>query len=131
MNRYFGDCVDEVTPFGSDEGSEAYYELRNWREANPNAPLTECFDWMHSGNLNACNESLASDAQIEIDTANLDAAFLGDHYDMFTLDATIIPSGFGQLMAEGAIDPSAKIFINVAIKRQPNPKARHCDDSTL
>ena len=36
MNEdFFWDCVDERAPFGSDEGNDAYYEWRHWREENP------------------------------------------------------------------------------------------------
>ncbi|EMB17837.1 molybdate metabolism regulator [Rhodopirellula europaea] len=128
---FFWDCVDEAAPFGSDEGNEAYYEWRSWREENPKAALTECFDWILAGNLHAYNESLASVAQIEMDVDNPDDAILGDQYDMFTLDTTIIATGLGQLMDEGVIDPSAKPFLHVAIKRQRNPKAGHYDGTTL
>ncbi|XZE52537.1 molybdate metabolism regulator [Planctomycetaceae bacterium SH139] len=127
----FWDCVDEAAPFGSDEGSEAYYEWRNWRAENPGAPLIQCFDWILDGQLAAFNEALASDAQIEIDAANPDDAFLAQHYDMYTLDTTIIATGLGQLMDEGSIDSDAKPFMHVAIKRQRNPKAGHYDASTL
>jgi uncharacterized protein YfeS len=127
----FWDCVDEAAPFGSDEGSDAYYEWRNWREENSNAPLTECFDWILSGNLEAYNDSLASDAQIEKDAADPDNAFLGDQYDIFTLDTTIIATGLGQLMDEGVIDSAAKPYMFVAIKRQRNPKVGRYDAATL
>ncbi len=84
----FWDCVDEGAPFGSDEGNDAYYEWRNWRSDNPNAPLTDCFNWILDGNLDAYNDELASDAQVDIDLANPDDALLCDQYDMFTLDTT-------------------------------------------
>ncbi len=71
------------------------------------------------------------DAQIELDAANPEDAFLANHYDMFTLDTTIIATGLGQLMDEGKIDCDAKPFMHVAIKRQRNPKAGHYDASTL
>ncbi len=127
----FWDCVDEGAPFGSDEGSDAYYEWRNWREENPDVPLTECFDWILAGNLDAYNDSLASDEQIENDAANPADALLGNDYDMFTLDTTIIATGLGQLMDEGMIDPVAKPFMLVAIKRQRHPQAGHYDATTL
>ncbi len=127
----FWDCVDEGAPFGSDEGNEAYYEWRRWRTENPDAPLAECFDWILDGNLDAYNDVLASDSQVERDLANPDDAFLSDQFDIFTLDATIIATGLGQLMDEGKIDPDAKPFIRVAIKRQRNPKAGQYDSSTL
>lgn len=127
----FWDCVDEAAPFGSDEGSDAYYEWRNWREENPNAPLTECLDWILDGQLEAYNDSIASNEQMELDAANPEGAFLADQYDMYTLDTTIIATCLGQLMDEGTIDADAKPFIHVAIKRQRNPKAGHYDPTTL
>jgi len=42
----FWDCADEAGPFGSDEGSTAYYEWRDWRKDNPEAPITDCFNWI-------------------------------------------------------------------------------------
>lgn len=127
----FWDCADESAPFGSDEGSDAYYEWRNWREENPDAPLTQCFKWILDSRLEEYNEALASDEQVELDSENPDNAFLAEHFDMFTLDTTIIATGLGQLMDEGTIDPDAKPFIHVAIKRQRNPKAGHYDLTTL
>ena len=127
----FWDCADEGAPFGSDEGSDAYYEWRNWRAENPDAPLTDCFAWILDGNLDGYNEALASDEQIEIDLANPENAFLGDHFDMFTLDTTIIATGLGQLMDEGTIDSDAKPFMYVAIKRQRHPQAGCYDPTTL
>ncbi len=127
----FWDCVDEDAPFGSDEGSQAYYEWRDWRAEHPDAPITECFDWILAGNLDAYIALLASDAQIEKDTANPDDALLGDQFDMYTLDTTIIATGLGQLMDEGVIDSTAKPFMQVAVKRQRNPKAGHYDAATL
>lgn len=86
----FWDCVDGAAPFGSDEGSDAYCEWRNWRSENPNAPLIECFNWILDGNLNAYNEVFAVDVQVENDLTNPSDALLGEQFDMFTLDTTII-----------------------------------------
>lgn len=127
----FWDCVDEGDPFGSDEGADAYYEWRRWRKANPKAPLTECFDWILCGQLSSYTDSLAAEEQVERDLANPDHAFLGDQYDMFTLDATIIASGLGQLMDEGCIDPQAKPYLHVAIQRQRHPDVGTFDNLTL
>ncbi|WP_442483540.1 molybdate metabolism regulator [Aeoliella sp. SH292] len=127
----FWDCVDEGAPFGSDEGSDAYYEWRRWRAENPDAPLIDCFEWILDGNLNCYNDALASDAQVAIDLENPDDALLSEHFDMFTLDATIIATGLGQLLDEGTIDLEAKPIIHVAIKRQRYPKAGFFDAATL
>jgi hypothetical protein len=41
-----------------------------------------------------------------------------DHFDMFTLDTTVIATGLGQLVDEGRIDEDAKPYLHVAVKRQ-------------
>ena len=115
------DCTDEEAPFGSDEGHDAYYEFRDWRERNPESSLTECLAWIMDGRLLEYNAALCSDAQVERDLANPDDAFLAKHYDAFTLDATVIATTLGQLLDEGRIDADAKQYVRVAIKRQLHP----------
>jgi uncharacterized protein YfeS len=120
--EFFWDCVDEEAPFGSDEGSDAYYEFREWREKNPKSPLAECLSWIMGGRLADYTESLCSDDRVERDLADPHGAFLADEYDMFTLDATVIATALGQLLDEGVIDADAKPYVRVAIKRQLHPK---------
>jgi len=115
------DCTDEEAPFGSDEGHDAYYEFRAWREQNPNSPLTECLSWILDGRLSEYDESIYSDARVAQDLAEPDEAFLAEHYDPFTLDATVIATGLGQLLDEGRIDADAKKYVQVAIGRQLHP----------
>jgi uncharacterized protein YfeS len=117
----FWDCTDEIAPFGSDEGFDAYYEWRSWREENPEAPLIECLDWIMSGRLQEFNESLLAEDRLEEDVDDPDSAFLSEDYDVFTLDATVIATALGQLLDEGRIDADAKKYVLVAIKRQSHP----------
>jgi len=124
-------CSDESAPFGSDEGYDAYYEWRNWREENPTSPLTECLDWICDGKLSKYTMEIATNEQVAIDIATPDGAFLADHFDIFTLDTTIIATGLGQLVDEGSIDTDAKQFLNVAIQRQRNLSIGHYDKVTL
>jgi len=72
-----------------------------------------------------------SDAKINEDLANPDEAFLADHYDIFTLDTTIIATGLGQLMDEGEIDAAAKPYLHVAITHQRHPQINHYSKETL
>jgi uncharacterized protein YfeS len=120
--EFFWDCVDEVAPFGSDEGDTALYEFRDWRESHPNAALTECLSWIMNGRLTEYNEGLLDDSQIAQDLKNPDRAFLADLYDMFTLDAAVIATGLAQLIFEGRIDREAKPYVRVAVRRQLNPQ---------
>lgn len=119
--EYFWDCADESAPFGSDEGFDAYYEWRDWREAHPTGNLSDCLSWILEGREAEYNELLCSDAQIQRDLDNPEEAFLSESYDIFTLDTTIIASGLGQLLDEGRIDAEAKSLLLVAVHRQLNP----------
>jgi len=116
----FFDCTDEDAPFGSDEGSDAYFEWREWRKENKSNSLTDCFEWILDGNLSGYNENLCTEVQIKIDQTNPDNAFLAEHYDIYTLDTTIIATALGQLLDEGIIDKDAKPYIMVALNRQMN-----------
>jgi uncharacterized protein YfeS len=119
---FFWNCADEYAPFGSDEGWEAYYEWRRWRAAYAVENLCSCFNWILDGNIEKFNDSLIKDEVIERDIANPDGALLAEHFDVFTLDTTIIATALGQLIDEGKIDNEAKPFVNVAISRQLHPK---------
>src|SRR5258708_5195339 len=44
MDQAPWDCVDELAPFGSDEGADAYVEYRSWRSENPGQDLMRCID---------------------------------------------------------------------------------------
>jgi uncharacterized protein YfeS len=118
---FLWDCVDEESPFGSDEGHDAYYEFRDWRRGNPDKPLVECLSWILCDRLDEYNEALCADEQVERDLAEPEDAFLGEHFDLFTLDATVIATALGQVLDEGRIDADAKPYIRVAIKRQLHP----------
>ena len=120
---WFWDCVDEESPFGSDEGNDAYYEFRAWRSEHQSDKLTECLAWiMQPEQLAGYSDALCTDAAIEQALDEPQDAFLADSYDMFTLDATVIATALGQLLDEGRIDPEAKAYVHVAIQRQLHPK---------
>ena len=125
---FFWDCVDELAPFGSDEGSDAYYEFRRWRAENPTGNLEECIAWIMCGQLDGYSDTLCSDESIARDVADPADAFLADQYDMFTLDTTVIATALGQLMDEGTIDAEAKPYVYVALKRQLHPKLKGHDE---
>jgi uncharacterized protein YfeS len=120
---FFWDCTDEDAPFGSDEGNDAYYEFRSWRERNKKKKLTACLAWiMHGEKLEQYNTSLCTDDAIERDLKNPNGVFLADAYDTFTLDTTVIATALGQLLDEGRIDTDAKPYVRVAVMRQLHPK---------
>jgi uncharacterized protein YfeS len=91
MDDSLWDCVNELAPFGSDEGADAYAEYRSWRAAHPGEDLAACLAWIGGE---------------------------GDYPDAFTYDATIIATVLGQLVDEGRIDASVKPAARAAIARQ-------------
>jgi uncharacterized protein YfeS len=120
--EFLWDCVDEEAPFGSDEGHDAYYEFRAWRQRHKKENLTACLSWIMDGQLRRYNEELCSDEAIVHDLGHPDEVFLADDYDTFTLDASVIATVLGQLLDEGRIDPEAKPYVRVAIARQIHPR---------
>jgi uncharacterized protein YfeS len=91
MDEALWDCVNELAPFGSDEGADAYAEYRSWRASHPGEDLAACLAWIG-------DES--------------------DYPDAFTYDATVIATVLGQLVDEGRIDPGVKPSARTAIARQ-------------
>lgn len=120
--KFLWSCTNELAPFGSDEGWDAYYEWRSWRQDYKDMNICYCLNWILSGRIEEYNENLYSDDVIEENIAEPNSAFLAEHYDTFTLDTTIIATVLGQLLDEGKIDLEAKPYALVAINRQSHPK---------
>ncbi|MFK7933088.1 MAG: hypothetical protein AB8G22_06225 [Saprospiraceae bacterium] len=115
--EFFWDCVDELAPFGSDEGDMALSEYRRWRENHPNSPIYDCMKWVIEDvgemKIDAYNKKL-------LDRKLISSYIKGEFFehDLFTLDISVIATGFGQLVDEGKIDKQIKPLIQIAITRQ-------------
>lgn len=46
--EFFWDTVDELAPFGSEEGYISFMGLNEWLEENPGKPIIECLSWIFS-----------------------------------------------------------------------------------
>jgi uncharacterized protein YfeS len=124
------DCANELAPFGSDEGADAYAEYRRWRSENPRCNLIECLAWILGAKTGEYNTALVSDSAIgDRDDSARDFGYP----DAFTLDATIIATVLGQLVDEGRIDPEAKPIAMVAVDRQSHPSvlSQYRDGATI
>ena len=117
--EFFWDCADDLAPFGSDEGDTGLSEFRSWRLDNPNTPIKECLNWAIEDiaeiTQSDYNENILSEALIKEQIENED---FDDAYYIWTVDVTVISTGFGQLLDEGKIDLDAKPIINLALSRQ-------------
>jgi len=116
--EFFWSCVDELAPFGSDEGDMALAEFRRWKKEYPTSPIYECLKWtiecVGEIKITAYNEKMLDrnliKSQIE------DDAFDDSQY-ISTLDVSVIAVGFGQLVDSGKIDKDNKPLIQLAIDR--------------
>ena len=117
--EFFWDCVNELAPFGSDEGDLALAEFRDWRLGNPELPTLECLKWVIESvgemKFEDYNAKLLERSRIR--EAIDDPGFNDEQY-IRTLDISVIATGFGQLVDEGIIETANKPVIQLAIDRQ-------------
>jgi len=116
---FFWDCTDELAPFGSDEGDTALAEYRRWKKENPNIPTFECLRWtiedVSESSLSDYNEANLGRTLIK---SQIEDDLYDDEQYIFTVDISVIATGFGQLIDEGKIDEKNKSLIQLAINRQ-------------
>ncbi len=116
---FFWSCIDELAPFGSDEGDTALAEFRDWRKENPSTPTLECLKWVIEsvGEMDFAdyNSEILSRAKIK---SQLEDKDFDDQQYIYTLDISVIATGFAQLVDEGIIEVENKEIIQLAIDRQ-------------
>ncbi|MBV4359720.1 hypothetical protein [Pinibacter aurantiacus] len=117
--EFFWSCIDELAPFGSDEGDTALAEYRRWRQSFPQTPTIECLKWVIEGvgemSIEDYNQSLLEKNLIK---SQLKDGEFDDQQYIYTLDISVIATGFAQLVDEGVIEPQNKPIIQLAIDRQ-------------
>ncbi|RYY81677.1 MAG: hypothetical protein EOO15_24095 [Chitinophagaceae bacterium] len=117
--EFFWDCADELAPFGSDEGDMALAEYRDWRREHPQTPSIECLRWVIEsvGEMDFADYNSALLERIRVQEAIEDEGYDDQQY-VFTLDVSVIATGFAQLVDEGTIEAANKPVIQLAIDRQ-------------
>ena len=117
--EFFWDEVNELSPFGSDEGYTALSEFRRWRNSNSSSPLIECLQWTIESvgemKFEQYNNSILNRDLILNQIGNQE---YDDQQFIYTLDVSVIATGFGQLVDEGVIEKDCKDLIQIAISRQ-------------
>ena len=117
--EFFWSCIDELAPFGSDEGDTALAEFRDWRKENPQTPTIECIKWVIESvgemDFKEYNETLLNRDKVK---AQIEDEDFDDQQYIYTLDNSVIATGFAQLVDEGIIEPQNKTVIQTAIDRQ-------------
>lgn len=115
---FFWSTIDELAPFGSDEGDTALAEFRDWRKQNPDVPTIECLKWVIEsvGEMEFTDYNTAILSQATIKSQLEDDDFDDQQY-IYTLDNSVIATGFAQLVDEGIIEVENKKVIQLAINR--------------
>ena len=116
--EFFWDNLNELAPFGSEEGYIAFTELAQWMRNNPQAPMIEYVKWVLECwdiNFEDFDDSIIEPENICKIINDLDF-----DEELMMLDVTIIASGFGQLVLKGRIDENVKNVIHLSLLRQMN-----------
>lgn len=117
--EFFWSCIDELAPFGSDEGDMALAEFRDWRKENPKTATLECLKWVIESvgemEFDDYNSEMLSKSKIKSQIEDKD---FDDQQYIYTLDNSVIATGFAQLVDEGIIETENKKIIQLAIDRQ-------------
>ncbi len=116
--EFYWSPIEESGPFGSDDGSDAFYGFRQWRQSNPKLSptvflneLIESWDYP-AFDLNEMNEE---NLKRYVSSSVIGAMTLTGH------DNAIIAVGFGQFVLEGKIDEDIKGLTKIAINRELLP----------
>src|SRR5690554_1100618 len=118
IEEFYWSPIEESGPFGNDDGSDAFYGFREWRQSNtaisPIVYLRELIEsWGYSSfDLNELNEE---NLKKYVSSSPLGAEMLTGQ------DNAIIAVGFGQFVLEGKIDEDIKTLTKTAIKRELFP----------
>lgn len=116
--EFFWDNLNELAPFGSEEGYIAFTELAQWMRNNPQVPMIEYVKWVLECwdiNFEDFDDSIIEPENICKIINDLDF-----DEELMMLDVTIIASGFGQLVLKGRIDENVKNVIHLSLLRQMN-----------
>lgn len=116
--EFYWSPIEESGPFGSDDGSDAFYGFREWRQNNKTiSPLVYLKELIKEWNyppfdLNEMNEE---NIKKYIASSQLGARTLTGQ------DNAIIAVGFGQFVLEGKIDEDIKSLTKTALNRELLP----------
>ncbi|MGL4611303.1 MAG: hypothetical protein ACRCYY_16780 [Trueperaceae bacterium] len=118
-DEFFWNGLDELAPFGSDEGDMALAEFRDWRKDRPRSTLEKCLKWVIEsvGEINVKHYDDSIYNEVTVQKQRNDPDFDDQQY-IYTLDVSVISTAFGQLVDEGKIDAAAKPYVERALKRQ-------------
>jgi uncharacterized protein YfeS len=102
--------ADDLSPFGNDDGSDAFYSFREWRKAHKTIePASFLIELENSWGMSFAHKEIVSEEELkQIQKVN-------PHYR--NVDAAIIAVAFGQVVLEGKISDRLRDLGAKAIDR--------------
>ncbi|MRG45420.1 hypothetical protein GFS24_09855 [Chitinophaga sp. SYP-B3965] len=108
---FFWDASEETSPFGNDDGADAFYGFREWRSDNQTAsPFIYINELLDSWGYNEAPKQ--EEAEV--------AEYLINRFAL-GVNNVIIAVGFGQFVLEGTIDKELLIKTKQAIEKECEP----------
>jgi uncharacterized protein YfeS len=111
--EFYWSAIDETGPFGSDDGSDSFFEFRKWRIDNrKESPVTFLKVMLDGWGFPSFDMDKTDDKQVKELVTQIDARMI------IAQDNAVIAIGFGQFVLEGKIDVGIKDLTKNAIKRE-------------
>ena len=101
---------DDLSPFGNDDGSDAFYLFKDWRENYPNAEPITFIDVLEK-RWEMSFDHIDNDSEKDLPAIQKANTFYR------AIDRSVIGVALGQIVLEGKISPKLKEIGSKAIKR--------------
>jgi uncharacterized protein YfeS len=113
---FYFDCVDELAPFGNDDGAATLSKLEDWyRKRKGKADIVEFMFNLIDG----FGFKYACDGCVQLlDMDEINQLMDEDEFFIDCMDQAVIATVLGQLKIEGKIDPRLKELGFITIERQ-------------
>lgn len=117
-DEFYWNPIEETSPFGNDDGHDAFYGFKEWRESHKTeSPIIYLKELIKRWNYPTFDF-------YEMNEANLKKYISSNSIGEMALtgqDNAIIAVGFGQFILEGKIDEDLKTLTKTALKRELLP----------
>jgi len=117
-DEFYWNPIEETSPFGNDDGHDAFYGFKEWRESNKTeSPIIYLKELIKEWNYPTFDFYEMNEANLKkyISSNRIGEMALTGH------DNAIIAVGFGQFVLEGKIDEDLKTLTKTALKRELLP----------
>ena len=110
IEEFYWSPIDETGPFGSDDGSDSFYQFRQWRVDNKKvSPAIFLKELLEEWGFPSFDMDKTDVKEL---LTKIDAGMI------IVQDNAVIAIGFGQFVLEGKIDNDIKDLTKKAIKRE-------------